>query len=425
MRYYSTNQKSPSVGFREALFKGLAPDKGLYLPESIPSFETSFFKNEMTYTELATEMIQPFVSEYISEPKLAEICNTAFTFDIPLICLNDNIYLLELFHGPTMAFKDFAARFMARCMEYLLSEKITILVATSGDTGGAVANGFLGLEGINVVILYPAGRVSEIQEKQLTTYKGNITALEVNGSFDDCQKMVKDAFLDKTLSRKLNLSSANSINIARLLPQSVYYAWAWKHVNSNQPTIFSVPSGNFGNLTGGIFAKHMGLPIQKFIAATNANNVFPQYLKTGKFNSIPSKETISNAMDVGNPSNFDRIIKIYDENRNDIQNDIISWSFKDRTTKYIIKSIHNNFNYLVDPHTAVGISGIEKYKKKINTDFNYIAIATAHPAKFIQVMKPIINKEITIPKQLQKSMEKEKNSIRIPASCSSLKDFLI
>ncbi|MDP6400241.1 MAG: threonine synthase, partial [Candidatus Marinimicrobia bacterium] len=295
MRYFSTNQHSSAVGFREALFHGLAPDRGLYLPESIPEFDRSFYQREMTYSELAAEMIQPFVSNNISSAELMEICNAAFTFDIPLVCLIDDIYVLELFHGPTMAFKDFAARFMARCMEHLLSEEITILVATSGDTGSAVANGFFGLDGIQVVILYPSGRVSAIQEQQLTTYGGNITALEVEGSFDDCQHMVKEAFLDKSVNQRRSLSSANSINIARLLPQSVYYAWAWKQINTDQPIVFSVPSGNFGNLTGGIIAKHMGLPVEKFIAATNANDVFPKYLETGEFNGMPSKQTISNA----------------------------------------------------------------------------------------------------------------------------------
>ena len=425
MRYFSTNQQSSAVGFREALFHGLAPDRGLYLPESIPEFERAFYQREMTYSELAAEMIQPFVSKNISSAELMEICNAAFTFDIPLVCLIDDIYVLELFHGPTMAFKDFAARFMARCMEHLLSEEITILVATSGDTGSAVANGFFGLDGIQVVILYPSGRVSAIQEQQLTTYGGNITALEVEGSFDDCQHMVKEAFLDKSVNQRRSLSSANSINIARLLPQSVYYAWAWKQINTDQPIVFSVPSGNFGNLTGGIIAKHMGLPVEKFIAATNANDVFPKYLETGEFNGMPSKQTISNAMDVGRPSNFDRILKIYNENVNEVRRDLISWSFQDDETKYAIQYTKDKLNYLTDPHTAVGLSGIEKYRQEVNAHLTGIALATAHPGKFPQVVEPVINEQIAIPRQLQKSMEKEKNSIIIPAHYSYLKEFLI
>jgi len=425
VRYFSTNQQSSAVGFREALFHGLAPDRGLYLPESIPEFERAFYQREMTYSELAAEMIQPFVSEDISSAELMEICNAAFTFDIPLVCLIDDIYVLELFHGPTLAFKDFAARFMARCIEHLLSEEITILVATSGDTGSAVANGFFGLDGIQVVILYPSGRVSAIQEQQLTTYGGNITALEVEGSFDDCQHMVKEAFLDKSVNQRRSLSSANSINIARLLPQSVYYAWAWKQINTDQPIVFSVPCGNFGNLTGGIIAKHMGLPVEKFIAATNANDVFPKYLETGEFNGMPSKQTISNAMDVGRPSNFDRILKIYNENVNEVRRDLISWSFQDDETKYAIQYTKDKLNYLTDPHTAVGLSGIEKYRQEVNAHFTGIALATAHPGKFPQVVEPVINEQIAIPRQLQKSMEKEKNSIIIPAHYSYLKELLI
>ena len=425
MQYFSTNQQSTAVGFREALFNGLAPDRGLYIPESIPEFDAAFFGSEMTYCELAAEMIQPFVSENISFAELMDLCNAAFTFDIPLVCLIDDIYVLELFHGPTMAFKDFAARFMARCMEHLLSEEITILVATSGDTGSAVANGFFDLDGIQVVILYPSGRVSAIQEQQLTTYGGNITALEVEGTFDDCQQMVKEAFLDQNLNQQCSLTSANSINIARLLPQSVYYAWAWKQIGTDQSIVFSVPSGNFGNLTGGIIAKHMGLPVEKFIAATNANDVFPKYLETGEFNAMPSKQTISNAMDVGMPSNFDRILKIYNENVNELRRDLTSWSFQDNETKYAIKYTKNKLNYLADPHTAVGLSGIEKYRQEVNKNLTGIALATAHPGKFPQVVEPVINEKIVIPKQLQKSMEKEKNSIIIPAHYSYLKEFLI
>ena len=425
MRYFSTNERSTAVSFKKVLFKGLAPDGGLYLPESIPEFDIAFYRSEMTYCELASEMIQPFVSENLTSAELMKISEAAFNFNIPLVSLTADLQVLELFHGPTLAFKDFAARFMARCMEHLLAEEITILVATSGDTGSAVANSFFGLDGIRVAILYPAGRVSPIQEKQLTTYGGNVTALEVQGNFDDCQHMVKKAFSDESIIQRRPLSSANSINIARILPQSVYYAWAWKQIGTDQPIVFSVPSGNFGNLTGGILAKHMGLPVEKFIAATNANDVFPKYLETGEFNAMPSKQTISNAMDVGRPSNFDRILKIYNENVNEVRRDLISWSFQDDETKYAIQYTKDKFNYLTDPHTAVGLSGIEKYRQEVNAHLTGIALATAHPGKFPQVVEPIINEQIAIPRQLQKAMEKEKNSIIIPAHYSYLKEFLI
>ena len=425
MKYISTNQQSDAIGFREALFKGLAPDKGLYLPKNFPQFDPEFFKTKMTYVELASQMIHPFVSEYISFEKLKEICSKSFSFDLPLIKIKNNLHVLELFHGPTLAFKDFAARFMARCMQYLLEKDITILVATSGDTGGAVANGFFGVDGIRVIILYPSKRVSQIQEKQLTTYGGNIFALEVEGNFDDCQKMVKEAFLDKSLRGKISLGSANSINIARLLPQSTYYAWAYNQIKTNIEVVFSIPSGNFGNLTGGIIAKRMGMVNTKFIASTNTNNVFSRYLNTGNFAPVTSKKTISNAMDVGKPSNFERLLKMYDGDINKIKTDLFSWSFSDNKTEIIIREIENNCNYLVDPHTAIGILGMNKFKENINKNNIGIVLATAHPAKFQDIVEPIIKKSVQLPDQLQKAMEKEKNSIVIPPNYSFLRDYLI
>ena len=425
MRYFSTNKRSAGVGFKEALFHGLAPDKGLYFPESIPEFDLAFFRSEMTYCELASTLILPFVSEDISSTDLIKITESAFTFEIPLISLTADVQVLELFHGPTLAFKDFAARFMARCMEHLLAEEITILVATSGDTGSAVANSFFGLDGIRVAILYPAGRVSPIQEKQLTTYGGNVTALEVQGNFDDCQHMVKEAFSDESIIQRRPLSSANSINIARLLPQSVYYAWAWKQTNTDLPIVFSVPSGNFGNLTGGILAEKMGLPVESFIAATNANDVFPKYLQSGVFKAQPSKQTISNAMDVGKPSNLDRIKKIYNSSVNAIREDIVSWGFQDDETQNAIRNTMARYDYLIDPHTAVGLLGLEKYRQEKKEHHTGIVLATAHPGKFADVIEPIVGEKVVVPLQLQKAMEKEKNSITIPAHYSYLKDFLI
>jgi len=414
-----------AVSFKEALFKGLAPDGGLYLPESIPEFDLDFFNSGLSYPELACEMIDPYVSGDISTADLAKITKSAFTFDIPLIFFNDKLGVLELFHGPTLSFKDFAARFMARCMEHLLSEEITILVATSGDTGSAVANGFFGVKGIRVVILYPSKRVSPIQEKQLTTLGNNISALEVEGSFDDCQRMVKEAFLDDNLREQRALSSANSINIARLLPQSVYYAWAWKHVSYGDSVVFSVPSANFGNINAGILAKRMGLPVKSFIAATNANDVFPKYLQSGVFKAQPSKQTISNAMDVGKPSNLDRIKKIYNSSVNAIREDIVSWGFQDDETKNAIRNTMARYDYMIDPHAAVGLLGLEKYRQEKSEHHTGIVLATAHPGKFADVIEPIVGEKVVVPLQLQKAMEKEKNSITIPAHYSYLKDFLI
>lgn len=413
------------MGFKEALFNGLAPDGGLYLPEFIPEFGADFFKADMSYPELASAMIQPFVSDDISDTMLMSITESAFNFDISLISLSENINSLELFYGPTLAFKDFAARFTARCMEQLLNDDITVLVATSGDTGSAVANGFFEIEGIRVVILYPSGRISPIQEKQLTTLGNNITALEVDGNFDDCQRMVKDAFLDENLREKRALSSANSINIARLLPQSVYYAWAWKQVYNGNSVLFSVPSGNFGNLNGGLLAKRMGLPVKKLIAATNVNDVFPKYLKNGEIKPQISKRTLSNAMDVGTPSNLDRIIKLYNGDLTAMREDLVSWSCSDEETRMLIKNTKEKYDYIADPHTAVGLSGLQKYFEKYGADYTGIVLATAHPGKFAEIVEPLINEKITIPDKLKNASLKEKFSTMIPNKYSSLKEYLL
>jgi len=425
LQYFSTKKKCAAVSFKEALFKGLAPDGGLYLPESIPEFDLEFFKSGLSYPELACEMIDPYVSGDISTADLEQITKSAFTFDIPLIFLNDKLGVLELFHGPTLAFKDFAARFMARCMEHLLYDEITVLVATSGDTGSAVANGFFGVKGIRVVILYPSKRVSPIQEKQLTTLGNNISALEVEGSFDDCQRMVKEAFLDDNLREKLSLSSANSINIARLIPQSVYYAWAWKQVSNGDSVVFSVPSGNFGNINAGILAKRMGLPVKKFIVATNANDVFPKYLQSGKIKPQPLKHTLSNAMDVGKPSNLDRILKLYNHDISALHEDLTSWSFSDDETRSSIHNTKDSFNYIIDPHTAVGLLGLDTYRRENGTDYTGIVLATAHPGKFAEVIEPIISEKVSIPKRLQESMAKEKHATMLPNQYSYLKEYLL
>ncbi len=426
MRYFSTNSKTSFSNFKDVLFKGVADDNGLFIPESVPYFDKSFFESKMNYPDIAFEMMKPFVGDFFNNSELSEITNSAYPFETPLISLNKNLHIMELFHGPTFAFKDYAVRFMARCMERLLDKDVTLLVATSGDTGSAVANGFLGLKGIKVVILYPSGRVSDIQEKQLTTYGKNITALEVLGSFDDCQRMVKKAFLDNSIKSRLNLTSANSINIVRLLPQSIYYVWAWKQLDAkNTPIIFSIPCGNFGNITGGILAKRMGLPIKKLIASTNANDVFPNFLKNGEFYPKPSIRTIANAMDVGNPNNINRILYLYQYDIDKIRKDLLSWSFSDNSLKKEIKKIKIKNDYILDPHTAVGVLGIQKYTSSQKETHNNIVLATAHPAKFYDIIEPIIEEKIILPIELENSMKKQKNSIIIPAKYSSLKEFLI
>jgi threonine synthase len=428
LRFYSTKGNSISVGFKDALFHGLAPDGGLYMPETIPHLGINFFKSDLSYPELAVGMIHPFTKDDLAHARLTDICELAFDFPLRIKELNNTDSVLELFHGPTFAFKDFAARFMARTMSYFLENndnELTILVATSGDTGSAVANGFFNIDGINVIILYPSNRVSAIQEKQLTTLGGNITALEIDGSFDDCQRMVKVAFQDIDLQNRLSLSSANSINMARLLPQSVYYSWAWKLCAENKPIIFSVPSGNFGNLTGGLLANRMGVPVEKFIAATNANDTFPHFLSSGTIQHQDAVKTISNAMDVGVPSNLDRIQNLFHDDVNQVKVDIASWSFPDKDTKESIRNIQNEFGYLIDPHTAVGVLGLNKYRNETNTKMKGVVLSTAHPGKFADVIEPIIGNKTTLPDSLQIAMKKEKNSIKMPKQFSDLKEYLL
>jgi len=428
LRFYSTKGNAISVGFKDALFHGLAPDGGLYMPETIPHLGIDFFKSDLSYPELAAGMIHPFTKDDLSHARLTDICESAFDFPLRIKELNKTDSVLELFHGPTFAFKDFAARFMARTMSYFLKNndyELTILVATSGDTGSAVANGFFNVDGINVIILYPSNRVSAIQEKQLTTLGENITALEIDGSFDDCQRMVKAAFQDIDLRNRLSLSSANSINMARLLPQSVYYSWAWKLCAENKPIIFSVPSGNFGNLTGGLLANRMGLPIEKFIAATNANDTFPHFLSSGTIQNQDAVQTISNAMDVGVPSNLDRIQNLFHDDVNQVKVDIASWSFPDKDTKESIRNIQIDFGYLIDPHTAVGVLGLNKYRHETNSKTKGVVLSTAHPGKFADVIEPIIGNKTALPDSLQIAMKKEKNSIKMPKKFSDLKEYLL
>ncbi|NCT10667.1 MAG: threonine synthase [Flavobacteriia bacterium] len=425
MNYYSLNHNSPKTNFKNAVISGIAPDRGLYFPEKISPISTDFFENIEKYShhEIAFEVIKQFVGDEIPEEKLKDIISETIFFDFPLVKIDENCASLELFHGPTMAFKDVGAKFMAKCLEYFNennNEEVTVLVATSGDTGGAVANGFLGTKGVNVVILYPSGKVSDIQEKQLTTLGQNITALEVNGVFDDCQEMVKTAFLDAEIARKL--TSANSINVARWLPQMFYYFYAFKTLKSlNKELVFSVPSGNFGNICAGIMAQKLGLPIKHFVAATNINDTVPNYLIDGKYAPKPSKPTISNAMDVGNPSNFIRIQELFENNFADLKTAFSSFSFTDDETREAMKKIYTNSNYITDPHGAVGYLGLQKYGLK-TTEFG-VFLETAHPVKFLEVVENTLSIKVTIPEQIQKIMNKEKVAKKI-SSYQELKEYL-
>jgi threonine synthase len=416
MKYYSTNKKTPEVSLKEAVVKGLAADNGLFMPEKINKFEPSFFDNiqNLTFQEIAFEVANKFFGEDIEESKLKEIVFETLEFDCPVVKITDSIYSLELFHGPTLAFKDVGARFMARLLNYFLSdrkEQVNVLVATSGDTGSAVANGFLGVAGIHVFVLYPKGKVSKIQESQFTTLGRNITALEIDGTFDDCQHLVKTAFLDIELNKKLVLTSANSINVARFLPQAFYYFNAYARLKElgvleNKELVFSVPSGNLGNITAGLFAREMGLPVAKFIAANNANSVVFEYLESGNYQSRPSVETIANAMDVGAPSNFARILDLYQNSHKTICEIIKGYKYSDDEIRKIVKKVYQQTGYLCDPHGACGYESLNEYLSENQIG---IFLETAHPAKFTETMEDIIGKgNIPLPQKLAAFMKGEK-----------------
>ena len=418
MKYYSLNHNAPKVSFQEAVIQGLAPDQGLYFPEHLTPISASFFDKIETLSneEIAFQVIHEFVGDEIPEINLRQIITETLCFDFPLVKVENNIYSLELFHGPTMAFKDVGARFMSRCLAYFNSDKKgaknTVIVATSGDTGGAVANGFFGVEGVDVVILYPSGKVSDIQERQLTTLGKNITALEVDGDFDACQDMVKKAFLDDSLSNK-NLTSANSINIARWLPQMFYFFFAYKQLKSeNKPLIFSCPSGNFGNICAGIIAKKLGLPIKHFVASTNVNDTVPRFLEEGLYDPKPSKATISNAMDVGNPSNFIRIQAMYKNDLSEFKKDFSSFSFSDTETEIALQTIYKSSGYIAEPHGVVGYLGLKKELENHPSDIG-IFLETAHPIKFLDVVESLLNVKLPIPSQIQSVLNKEKLSVKI------------
>jgi len=431
MRLYSTKNSNQQASLEEAVFRSLPPDNGLYMPVAIPKVSTSFLDtiDTLSFNEIAVEISKTLLSDDISATDITAIVEKAFDFDAPVVEIEQNTHVLELFHGPSMAFKDFGARYMAALMSYFLvksQKEIQILVATSGDTGGAVAQGFYNVPGISVTILYPSGKVSDIQEKQLTTLGGNVRALEVNGTFDDCQRLVKEAFLDADLNKKYNLASANSINIARLIPQSFYYFRAYAQVkNQNKPVVFSVPSGNFGNLSAGVLATKMGLPVHHFIATTNSNKVVADYLENGQYNPKPSVETISNAMDVGSPSNFVRLTRFYNDDWNTIKQQISGAWFDDDQTRAAMRDVYEKSNYILCPHTAVAYLGLKQYQEN-NPEVSGIFLSTAHYAKFLDVIEDALHtSEVPIPERLSSLLSKTKVATQMSSHFTDFKAFLM
>ncbi len=430
MLFYSTKTQSIKASLEEAVFRSLPPDNGLYMPESIPTVSQDFLNSieNRAFNEIAVEVGHTLLSDDISRSDMETIVENSFSFEAPVVEITPDNHVLELFHGPSMAFKDFGARFMAALMSHFLAKtqkEIKILVATSGDTGGAVAQGFYKVPGISVTILYPSGKVSEIQEKQLTTLGHNITALEVDGTFDDCQRLVKEAFLDKELTAKYNLASANSINISRLIPQSFYYFSAYaqtKHLG--KPLVFSIPSGNFGNLSAGVLAYRMGLPVQHFVAATNRNNVVPRYLESKAYEPLPSIETISNAMDVGSPSNFVRLTRFFEDDWQNVRDMVSGYYFDDEQTKASMRKVFEQTQYVMCPHTAVAYEGLQKYRTETGGDFTGIFLATAHPAKFLDLVEKTLDSLIHIPARLEKLLSLEKSAITLKPRFQDFKAHL-
>ena len=431
MLYYSTNKKAKEASLKEAVVKGLASDKGLFMPSVIRQLPKAFFHNisEMSFQEISFIIAGAFFGEDVEADALKTLVYDALNFDAPVVPVTDRIYSLELFHGPTAAFKDVGARFMARLLGYFIGkerrEQVNVLVATSGDTGSAVANGFLGVQGIHVYVLYPKGKVSTIQEKQFTTLGRNITALEINGTFDDCQALVKSAFMDADLNAAMNLTSANSINVARFLPQSFYYFYAYAQMlrqGKGDNLVFCVPSGNFGNLTAGLFAKRMGLPVKRFIAANNRNDVFLQYLQTGQYEPRPSVATIANAMDVGAPSNVARILDLYGDSHEAICAEISGASYSDQQIRQTISSVYQTSDYLLDPHGACGYQALED---GLQADETGVFLETAHPAKFKDTVESVIGKKVIIPDTLKAFMNGKKQSVELPANFEVFKTYLL
>ncbi len=431
MKYYSLQQQAPIVTFDEAVIRGIAPDRGLYFPEDIPQLPASFWGDieHLSHEEIAFTAMKPFVGDTIDDNALREIVADVLSFDFPIVPIENNVATLELFHGPTMAFKDVGARFMARCLGYFLkkrkqTEEVTVLVATSGDTGGAVARGFYKVPGIKVVILYPAGKVSKIQEKQLTTLGHNITAFEVKGTFDDCQAMVKRAFLDTDITNKRQLTSANSINVARWLPQSLYYLFAYKALKKlGKPLVFSVPSGNFGNICAGMVAHFMGMPVQQFVASVNSNTTIPRYMASGVYAPITTVPTISNAMDVSDPSNFVRVLQLFENERNILSKKFTSYSYCDQATRAAMHTLYTKHNYIADPHGAVGYLGLKAYLKD-HTEAHGIFLETAHPVKFLPAVEPVVGAFKELPEQIASLMDKEKVALHA-GNYMDLKTYLM
>jgi len=429
MKFYSTNNSAHRVHLPEAVLNGLAPDNGLYMPERIPVLSHDYFSSlaSRSFQEIAFDVASVFVEDAIPHDLLKRIIDHTISFDAPLVEIERNVLALELFHGPTLAFKDFGARFMSQLLSHFAQQQnreIVILVATSGDTGSAVANGFLGVEGTRVVVLYPSGKVSEIQEKQFTTLGQNITAIEVAGTFDDCQKMVKQAFLNENLKSKFFLTSANSINIARLIPQMFYYFYAWSRLAEKQNVVFSVPSGNFGNLTAGLMAQRMGLPVQHFLAATNVNDVVPHYLATKEFLPRQSVSTISNAMDVGHPSNFARMLALYDGDHEAMRKDVVGFAFTDEATQAAMKNVFLNTGYVLDPHAAIGYLGLKEFQAT-HPDTVGVFLATAHPAKFSDVVASATGTKVNMPERLQHFLNRKKESLKCAADFDAFQQLLV
>jgi threonine synthase len=429
VHYYSTNHKSPRVSFREAAITGQPQDKGLYFPSEIPHLSDSFFRDlkSKSKAEIAFEVIRPYIAGEIPDEELFGISEETVNFDFPLVKISETVSSLELYHGPTMAFKDVGARFMSRCLGYFSKDSnrhVTILVATSGDTGSAVANGFLGVKNVEVVILYPSGKVSNIQELQLTTLGQNITALEINGTFDDCQAMVKQAFTDSDLNKKLSLTSANSINIARWLPQQFYYFYALQQWDHKEPPVISVPSGNFGNICAGLVAFKSGLPVDHFIAACNSNDIFPSYLLNGEYKPKPSVATYSNAMDVGDPSNFVRLLGLFGNDISKIRQVVSGCSINDTTTLDTISRVYRESGYLLEPHGAVAFKALDDYLDQ-HPGKKGILLETAHPIKFVDVVEKSIGEKIAVPDSSRHLLGLKKQSVLIDPEFGKFKELLL
>ena len=429
MRYHSLNLNAPEVSFREAVIRGIAPDKGLYFPVEIPRLPDSFWVNlrEKPVTEIALELMRPYAGDSIPDPDLARILEETLSFEFPLVEISEGVYALELYHGPTLAFKDVGSRFMARCLGHFSQgspAEITVLVATSGDTGGAVADGFLGVPGVEVVILYPEGKVSDIQERQLTTLGQNIRALQVSGSFDDCQRMVKRAFLDEDLKAARQLTSANSINVARWIPQMLYYAMAWRQLGpGSQPPVFAVPSGNFGNICAGMLAHRMGMPCRQFVAATNVNDTVPRFMENGQYAPEQAIPTISNAMDVADPSNFVRVRKLFGNRFPELDAVMTASAYTDAQTREAMRHLREAFGYTADPHGAVGYLGLSDYLQA-NPGAPGIFLETAHPIKFRPEVERTLGLDLELPERLRGLLEREKAALPV-ASYDDLRSYLM